>query len=89
MRTARACCTWRTKWGVDETSVSLVAMPLFHIGGCGWANVALAKGGTDVLVPQLDPAVLLDTIEQRRVTNAFLVPAVLQIMCAVPGAEGP
>jgi long-chain acyl-CoA synthetase len=74
-------------WGVDETSVSLVAMPLFHIGGSGWANVALAKGGTDVLVPLPDPAVLLDTIEQRRVTNAFLVPAVLQMMCAVPGAD--
>jgi acyl-CoA synthetase (AMP-forming)/AMP-acid ligase II len=26
-------------------------------------------------------------IEQHRVTNAFLVPAVLQMMCAVPGAD--
>ena len=75
-------------WGVDETSVSLVAMPLFHIGGSGWANVALARGGTAVLVPTIDPAGLIDTIEARRVTNAFLVPAVLQMMCAVPGADG-
>jgi long-chain acyl-CoA synthetase len=74
-------------WGVDETSVSLVAMPLFHIGGSGWANVSLARGGTDILVPMIDPAALLDTIEQRRITNAFLVPAVLQMMCAVPGAD--
>jgi len=74
-------------WGLDETSVSMVAMPLFHIGGSGWANVSLAKGGTDVLVPLPDPAVLLDTIERHRVTNAFLVPSVLQMMCAVPGAE--
>ncbi len=75
-------------WNVDETSVSLVAMPLFHIGGSGWANVSLARGGTDVLVPMIDPAALLDVIEQRRITNAFLVPAVLQMMCAVPGADG-
>ena len=74
-------------WTVDETSVSMVAMPLFHIGGSGWANVALARGGTDVLVPVPDPKVLLDVIEQHRVTNAFLVPAVLQMMCAVPGAD--
>jgi len=74
-------------WTVDETSVSMVAMPLFHIGGSGWANVALARGGTDVLVPVPDPKVLLDVIEQQRVTNAFLVPAVLQMMCAVPGAD--
>ena len=74
-------------WDVDETSVSLVAMPLFHIGGSGWANVALARGGTDVLVPVIDPAALIDTIETARITNAFLVPAVLQMMCAVPGAD--
>jgi len=74
-------------WDVDETSVSLVAMPLFHIGGSGWANVALARGGTDVLVPMIDPAALIDTIEESRITNAFLVPAVLQMMCAVPGSD--
>jgi len=74
-------------WDVDETSVSLVAMPLFHIGGSGWANVSLARGGTDVIVPMIDPAGLLDTIERQRITNAFLVPAVLQMMCAVPGAD--
>ena len=74
-------------WDVDETSVSLVAMPLFHIGGSGWANVSLARGGTNVLVPMIDPASLLDTIEKARITNAFLVPAVLQMLCAVPGAD--
>ncbi len=74
-------------WELDETSVSLVAMPLFHIGGSGWANVALARGGTDVVVPMPDPAALIDTIEKSRITNAFLVPAVLQMMCAVPGAD--
>ena len=62
-------------------------MPLFHIGGSGWANVALARGGTDVLVPMIDPSALIDTIEKSRITNAFLVPAVLQMMCAVPGAD--
>jgi long-chain acyl-CoA synthetase len=74
-------------WNVDETSVSLVAMPLFHIGGSGWANVSLARGGTNVLVPMIDPVGLLDTIVKARITNAFLVPAVLQMLCAVPGAE--
>jgi acyl-CoA synthetase (AMP-forming)/AMP-acid ligase II len=74
-------------WAVDEESVCLVAMPLFHIGGSGWANVGLARGATDILVPMVDPAALLDTIEKGGVTNAFLVPAVLQMMCAVPGAD--
>ncbi len=75
------------QWDVDESSLCLVAMPLFHIGGCGWANVGLARGATDVLVAMPDPAVLIDTIERDRITNAFLVPAFLQMMCAVPGAR--
>jgi long-chain acyl-CoA synthetase len=75
-------------WSVDGSSVSLVAMPLFHIGGSGWANVGLARGATNILVPMIDPAALLDTIEQHGVTNAFLVPAVLQMLCSVPGADG-
>jgi long-chain acyl-CoA synthetase len=74
-------------WVVDETSVNLVAMPLFHIGGSGWANVGLSRGATNILVPMIDPPALLDTIESSGITNAFLVPAVLQMLCAVPGAD--
>jgi long-chain acyl-CoA synthetase len=75
------------EWSVDESSVCMVAMPLFHIGGSGWAMVGLAAGATDVLVPELDPAGLLDLIEEHQVTNAFIVPAVLQMMTSVPGAD--
>jgi acyl-CoA synthetase (AMP-forming)/AMP-acid ligase II len=75
------------EWSVDESSVCMVAMPLFHIGGSGWAMVGLAYGATDVLVPELDPAGLLDLIEERQITNAFVVPAALQMMTAVPGAD--
>jgi acyl-CoA synthetase (AMP-forming)/AMP-acid ligase II len=74
-------------WSVDESSTCLVAMPLFHIGGSGWALVGLARGGTDLLVPEVDPPALVDLIESARVTNAFLVPAVLQMLTAVPGAD--
>jgi long-chain acyl-CoA synthetase len=73
-------------WSVDESSISLVAMPLFHIGGMGWLLVGLTCGATNVLVPEIDPASLLDTMESERVTNAFLVPTVLQMLSGVPGA---
>jgi acyl-CoA synthetase (AMP-forming)/AMP-acid ligase II len=73
-------------WSVDESSISLVAMPLFHIGGMGWLLVGLTCGATNVLVPEIAPASLLDTMESEKVTNAFLVPTVLQMLCAVPGA---
>nr|BFE36263.1 fatty acid--CoA ligase [Actinomadura rugatobispora] len=76
------------RWRLDGSSVSLVPMPLFHIGGTGWALAGLYAGCRQVLVRDLDPAALVDTVERERVTNAFIVPAVLQFMCQVPDAGG-
>ncbi|MQA93814.1 MAG: long-chain-fatty-acid--CoA ligase [Streptosporangiales bacterium] len=74
------------QWRLDPSSVSLVAMPVFHIGGSGWMLAGLATGARGVLVADPDPAGLVELIERERVTNGFLVPAILQFMCAVPGA---
>lgn len=74
--------------GMSEPgSVNLVAMPLFHIGGGGWAMAGLNAGIPGVLVREVDPVRILDLIERHRVTHGFLVPAVLQFLLAVPGVE--
>lgn len=73
-------------WRVDQDSVALVAMPLFHIGGSGWALGALNEGAQCVLVRDIVPEHLLELMENKGVTNGFVVPAVLQLLCAVPGA---
>ena len=59
-------------------------MPLFHIGGGGWAIAGMYEGATSVLVRDLDPAALVRLFGERGITNAFLVPAVLQFMLMVP-----
>ncbi|MBO2462780.1 long-chain-fatty-acid--CoA ligase [Actinomadura violacea] len=74
------------RWRLDGSSVSLVPMPLFHIGGTGWALAGLYAGCRQVLVRDIDPVALVGTFERERITNAFIVPAVLQFMCQVPGA---
>jgi acyl-CoA synthetase (AMP-forming)/AMP-acid ligase II len=74
------------RWRLDVSSVSLVPMPVFHIGGTGWALAGLHAGCHCVLVRDIDPATLVEQIETMKITNAFIVPAVLQLMCAVPGA---
>jgi long-chain acyl-CoA synthetase len=66
--------------------VSLTPLPMFHIGGIGWAFVGLWNGATTILVRDFDPAAVLDTLERRRVTNAVFVPTMLQMLTAVPGA---
>jgi len=72
-------------WELDGDAVNLVAMPLFHIGGGGWAIAGMYEGCTSVIFRELDPAALITTLVERKVTHAFLVPAVLQFMLMVPG----
>jgi long-chain acyl-CoA synthetase len=74
-------------FGIDGTTVSLVAMPLFHIGGSGWALTAMSRGGTSVILRDMDPTELLRLVERERITHAFVVPAVLMLLLATPGIE--
>lgn len=70
-----------------EGSRSLVAMPLYHIGGCGWALAALTCGATSVVVREVIPPELLKVMVEQRVETAFLVPAVLLFMTQIPGVD--
>ncbi len=72
---------------LDVDSVNLVAMPLFHIGGSGWALAGIAEGCVMVLVRDFNPVETVALMQEHRITNGFVVPAVLQFMCMVPGAE--
>jgi long-chain acyl-CoA synthetase len=73
-------------WEFDADSVSLTPLPMFHIGGIGWAFLGLWNGATTVLVSEFVPEEVLDVFERLRVTNAVLVPTMLQLLTAVPGA---
>ena len=73
-------------WELAPDSVNLVAMPLFHIGGGGWAVAGMYEGATSVLMRDLDPSALIGLIPEHGITHAFVVPAVLQFMLMVPGA---
>ncbi|MFZ4519897.1 MAG: class I adenylate-forming enzyme family protein [Microthrixaceae bacterium] len=64
----------------------LVAAPLFHIAGFGFGVGPLAVGAPAVLLERFDPAAVLDALEEHGITHTLLVPAMLQAVCAVPGA---
>jgi long-chain acyl-CoA synthetase len=74
-------------WEFRPDSVNLVAMPLFHIGGGGWAMAGMYLGATSVIVRDLDPALVVELFGRHGITHAFLVPAVLQFMLLVPGVD--
>jgi long-chain acyl-CoA synthetase len=85
-RNLAAAAETSARWEFDDASVSLTPLPMFHIGGIGWAFVGLWNGAATILVRNFEPMAVLDTLEQRHVTNAVLVPTMLQMLCDAPGA---
>jgi len=76
------------QWGNwHERDVSLVCMPLFHIGGSGWGLVGLFGGVANVLTRDFDPPAILRLIEQYRITKAIFVPAMMLFLLQVPQAR--
>ncbi len=71
-------------WAMDGDSRSMVVMPLFHIGGSGWAFFGMGSGATSIMVREFDPVGALKLIESERITHAFFVPAVLAFFLLVP-----
>jgi len=67
-----------------ENDVNLVCMPLFHIGGSGWALLGFLRGIDTVLTRDPDPAAILRLIPEYRITKAFVVPALLLFMLQNP-----
>ncbi len=76
-----------SSWSMSEDSVNLVAMPLFHIGGSGWALFGMSMGARSLVVRDLDVMTLLNTLADQGVTHAFLVPAALQFLLLIPSDE--
>ena len=73
------------RWTADD--VSLVAMPIFHIGGTGWGLLGLYHGAKGVVAREFDPTKVLDFIEHARITKLFMVPAAMQFVVRQPRAR--
>ncbi|MET0969514.1 MAG: fatty acid--CoA ligase [Tardiphaga sp.] len=75
-------------WNVwTERDVSLVAMPMFHIGGIGWAVFGLYHGARSVIAREFDPTKVLDEFERHGISKLFLVPAAMQFIVRQPRAR--
>jgi long-chain acyl-CoA synthetase len=72
-------------WGMGPDSVNLVAMPMFHIGGCGYGSSTMLVGGHTVLLSEVVPSRVIDCIARHGVTHTFLVPTVVQSLLQEEG----
>ncbi|NVN84451.1 MAG: fatty acid--CoA ligase [Rhodopseudomonas sp.] len=73
------------KWSTDD--VSLVAMPVFHIGGSGWGMMGIYHGAKGVIAREFDPTKILDFFEHSKITKLFMVPAAMQFVVRQPRAR--
>ncbi|MCX4149651.1 fatty acid--CoA ligase [Paraburkholderia madseniana] len=77
----RAQMDWY-RWTPDD--VSLVAMPVAHVGGSLWGIAGLLHGAKGVIAHEFDPLTVLDFIERDRISKMFMVPSALQIVVRQP-----
>lgn len=70
--------TWR------DDDVSLLCMPLFHIGGTGWGLIGLHCGLPTHLLREAEPGAILSAVAEHGVTKIFLVPALLLFLLQHP-----
>ncbi|KWB53360.1 long-chain fatty acid--CoA ligase [Burkholderia ubonensis] len=69
-----------------ERPVNLAAAPMTHTAGM-MSLPCTARGGTVVVLPKPDPALLLGAIAKHRVTEFFLPPTVIYRLLDIPGIE--
>lgn len=74
-------------WQLSAESVNLVAMPLFHIGGGGWATAGQYVGASSIIMREIDPVALVKLFSEQRITHGFVVPALLQFTLMVPDID--
>ncbi len=69
-----------------EDGIHLVAAPLCHSGGLFLCLGQLAVGGTACIMRQFDAAEALRLIEDKKITNTFMVPTMFNFILELPEA---
>lgn len=66
---------------------ALIVAPLFHLAAAAAMTMAMLAGGTAVIARGFDPVGTLDLIAGEDVTDALLVPTMIQMLLDAPGFD--
>lgn len=78
---------WNTiaGWGLSPEDRVPILTPFFHTGGLNVFTTPLVYlGGTSILMGPFDPAQVLRTLQEERLTILFMVPTMFQMMLEQP-----
>ena len=73
------------KWSAED--VSLIAMPIAHISGTGWAIWTLQHGATGIITREFDPQTVFEQMVDNRINKIMMVPTAMQIAARHPRAR--
>ncbi len=73
--------------GAGQGDAALICMPLYHIGGSGYALAMFFTGAQLVVTREANPPEILQLIETRGITHAFFVPALLNFLLQQPSCS--
>ena len=75
-----------SEWEWPEAPRFLMCTPLSHAGAAFFVPTVM-KGGSLIVLPRFDPAEVLRTIEEQRITATMLVPSMLYALMDHPDAR--
>lgn len=78
------CAAMRDVGLCPDGARMLIVAPLFHLAAGAALSMTMLAGGTAVIAAAFDPARTLDLIADRDVTDALLVPTMIQLLIAAP-----
>ncbi len=70
-----------------EESVNLVCMPVFHVAGTNMGLAGYVFGCKSIIIPEVDPTLILELIEKEKIENTLFVPAVILFLIQHPEVE--
>ena len=71
---------------MNEGEVNLVCMPIFHVAGTNMGLAGMVTGAKNIIIPEVDPTLILKLIEQEKIQHALFVPAVILFLVQHPDA---
>jgi long-chain acyl-CoA synthetase len=72
------------EYGLRDTDVGLVVMPMFHSNGFAFTHIGLMLGNTIVIQRNFDPESVLQAMQQHRLSYVSLVPTMYTRILTLP-----
>ena len=72
---------------ITYESPCMVCMPVYHVAGTNFGIWGLLQGCKNIIIPEVDPGLILNLVEKERIELTMWVPAVILFLIQHPNAS--